>query len=218
MTISRSLLTAICMAFLSALPAWAELPAGWFIAGSAPNDYEFSRDTSTAQSGQSSALIAAKPGITSTGFGTLMQIIDAENYRSSRWRMSGYLKTSEVAKAQMWMRVDGPDRKILSFDNMDSRPVHGTTPWTRYEIVLDVPANSIEIAFGFLLTQGGGRVWADSFKFEKVDSTVPVTAPPIVAPARPKEPVNTDFESGAQYSSLHQFPESGSERPPLAIL
>jgi AraC family transcriptional regulator len=195
MTTPRSLLIAVCMAFLSAHPAWAELPTGWLVAGSAPNDYEFSRDTSTAQSGQSSALIAAKSGITSSGFGTLMQTIDADNYRGARWRMSCYLKTRDVAKAQMWMRVDGPDRKILSFDNMDSRPVRGTTPWTRYEIVLDVPADSIDIAFGFFLTQGGGKVWGDNFKFEKVDSTVPVTAPASVAPARPKEPINADFES-----------------------
>jgi hypothetical protein len=195
MTIPRLLFISVCMTFLSAHSAWAELPTGWFVAGSAPNDYEFSRDTSTAQSGQSSALIATKSGVTSNGFGTLMQIIDAENYRGARWRMSGFLKTSEVAKAQMWMRVDGPDRKILSFDNMDSRPVHGTTPWTHYEIVLDVPANSIEIAFGFFLTQGGGKVWGDNFKFEKVDTTVPVTAPASVAPVRPKEPINADFES-----------------------
>ena len=69
---------------------------------------------------------------------------------------------------------------------MGSRPVHGTTPWTRYEIVLDVPANSIEIAFGFFLTEGGGKVWGDDFKFEKIDSTVPVTAPAGVAPVQPK--------------------------------
>jgi hypothetical protein len=195
MTKPRSLLLAVCIALLSPHTALADLPAGWFVAGSAPNDYEFSRDTSIAQSGRSSALIAAKPGITSNGFGTLMQIIDAESYRGSRLRLSGYLKTSEVAKAQMWMRVDGPDRRILSFDNMDARPVSGTTGWTRYEIVLDVPADSIDIAFGFLLIQGGGKVWGDSFKVEKVDSTVPVTAPASVAPARPKEPVNTDFEN-----------------------
>ena len=195
MTTPRSLLISICIALLCAGTAWAELPSGWFVAGSAPNDYEFSRDSSTAQSGQSSALIAAKSGVNSTGFGTLMQVIDAENYRGARWRMSGYLKTSGVARAQMWMRVDGPDKKILSFDNMDSRPARGTTSWTRYEIVLDVPADSVDIAFGFFLIQGSGKVWGDSFKFEKVDSTVPVTAPAAAAPVLSKEPINTDFEN-----------------------
>jgi hypothetical protein len=53
--------------------------------------------------------------------------------------------------------------------------------------------DSIDIAFGFLLTQGGGKVWADDFKFEKVDSTVPLTAP--VTPIRAKEPGTIDFES-----------------------
>jgi hypothetical protein len=186
MTISRTLLIAFCIAFLPVHPARAELPNGWIVAGSTPADYEFSRDTSTAQSGKSSALIAAKPGVNSTGFGTLMRTIDAESYRGARWRMSGYLKTSDVVKAQMWMRVDGPNTEILAFDNMDSRPVRGTTTWTRYEIVLDVPADSIHIAFGFFLTQGAGKVWGDNFAFEKVDSTVPVTAASNVTPARPK--------------------------------
>ena len=92
----------------------------------------------------------------------------------------------------MWMRVDGPDRKISSFDNMDSRPVTGTTGWTRYEIVLDVPSDSVDIAFGFFLAQGG-TVWGDNFKLEKVESTVPVTS--AEPPGRPKMPVNTDFEN-----------------------
>ena len=195
MTIHRSPLLTLFAAFFFVHSARADLPTGWFVAGSTPSDYDFSRDKTTAQNGHSSALIATKPGTTPTGFGTLMQIIDAENYRGARWRMTGYLKTSDVAKAQMWMRVDGPDRKILSFDNMDSRPVHGTTGWTRYEIVLDVPADSLDIAFGFLLIEGGGKVWGDNFSFEKVDSTVPVTSPATVAPARPKEPINTDFEN-----------------------
>lgn len=195
MTIPRSLLAAVGIAFLFSPAAWTEIPKGWFVAGSAPNDYDFSRDASTAQSGRFSGLIAAKPGIDSNGFGTLMQIIDAGNYRGGRLRMSGYLETSEVAKAQMWMRVDGPDGKVLSFDNMDSRPVRGTTGWTRYEIVLDVPAESIDIAFGFFLAPGGGKVWGDSFRLERVDPTAPRSAPASIAPSRPMEPVNTDFET-----------------------
>jgi hypothetical protein len=185
MTISRSLQVVVCIAFLSTHPAWAELPAGWVVAGSAPNDFEFSRDTSTAQNGHASALIAAKSGVTSNGFGTLMQTIDAEKYRGARLRMSGYLKAADAGKAQMWMRVDGPDAAILSFDNMDSRPIRGTTPWTRYEIVLDVPVDSVHIAFGFFLAQGGGKVWGDNFNFEKVDSSVPLTAAANVTPAQP---------------------------------
>jgi hypothetical protein len=191
----RSEAILVVLALIAAFSAVAEIPSGWIVAGNAPRDYDFSRDASTAANGRYSALISAKPGITSNGFGTLMQIVDAGNYRGARWRLSGYMKTDDVDKAQMWMRVDGLDKQILGFDNMDSRPVRGTTAWARYEIVLDVPADSTDIAFGFFLAQGHGKVWGDSFKLEKVDLTIPVTAPSGVTAPRPKDPVNTDFES-----------------------
>jgi hypothetical protein len=104
-----------------------------------------------------------------------MQMIDAGNYRSGRWKLTGYLKTNDATRAQIFMRVEGPDRKVVSFDDMDSRSVTGTSGWTRYEIVLDVPADSVDIAFGFLLARGG-TVWGDNFSLGKVDSTVPVTS------------------------------------------
>jgi hypothetical protein len=170
------------------------VPTGWNVAGSAPKDYEFSRDGSTAASGHFSALIASKVGEASNGFGTLMQTIAADNYRASRVRLSGFLKTQDAGRAQMWMRVDGSDKNVLSFDNMDARPVTGTTDWTRYDIVLDVPSESIGIAFGFFLAQGG-KVWGDNFKIEKVDTSVPVTSPATKVQPRPKEPVNSDFEN-----------------------
>jgi len=185
------MVAALILAFVSAGLLMAGIPAGWIIAGSAPTDYEFFRDGTTAVSGQFSASIDAKPG--ANGFGTLMQMIDADNYRGGRWKLTGYLKTNDATRAQMFMRVDGPDRKVASFDNMDTRPVTGTSGWTRYEIVLDVPADSVDIAFGFLLAQGG-TVWGDNFSLEKVDPTVPVTSTTISASSRPKEPVNTDFE------------------------
>lgn len=188
----RSMFMALILAFVSAGSVRADIPAGWNIAGSVPKDYEFARDGTTAASGKFSASITAKSE--ATGFGTLMQMIDADNYRGARWKLSGYLKTNDATRAQMWMRVDGPDRKILSFDNMDSRPVTGTSGWTRYEIVLDVPADSVDIAFGFFLAQAG-TVWGDNFTLEKVTSTVPVTSPTAVTPSKPKEPVNTDFEN-----------------------
>jgi hypothetical protein len=187
----------------------AEVPPGWIAAGSAPKDYDFSQDASTASTGRYSALIASKPGAELAGFGTLMQTISAENYKGGRLRLSGYLKTSEATRAQMWMRVDGPARKVASFDNMDPRPVTGTTGWTHYEIVLDVPADSIDIAFGFLLTQSG-KVWGDNFKLEKVGSTVPVTTSAGAFAGMPKDPVNVDFEgtggAGAAASDAQRAP------------
>ena len=189
-TLKRQI-ASLAVAALGTCVVWADVPSGWIVAGSAPADYEFSRDETTSASGRHSARIVAKPGAGSNGFGTLMQTIDAESYRGGRWRLSAKLKTSGTARAQMWMRVDGPERKVLAFDNMDSRPITGTTDWKRYEIVLDVPSESLDIAFGFFLAQEG-TVWADDFKLEKVAASVPVTS---TIGRMPKAPANADFES-----------------------
>jgi hypothetical protein len=186
----RSLSFGLVIAGIGIPIGWAEIPTGWHVAGSAPSEYEFSHADS-GSSGKYGALIEAR-GATANGFGTLMQTISADDYRGSRWRLSGYMKTDQANRAQMWMRVDGPEKAPLAFDNMDSRSVRGTTGWTRYDIVLDVPQNSMAIAFGFFLS-GGGKVWGDNFTLEKVDSTIPVTSTSASA-GMPKAPANPDFE------------------------
>ncbi len=71
----------------------------------------------------------------------------------------------------MWMRVDGdnpnPHKRSLSFDNMQGRPIKGTVDWKKYEIILDVPQESVLIAYGVLL-DGPGSVWLDNFEFEVI--------------------------------------------------
>jgi hypothetical protein len=62
-------------------------------------------------------------------------------------------------------------------DGMRSRPIRGTTDWTRYEIVLDVPRAAPFISFGVSLV-GGGHVWFDDFRFDAVDASVPTTEEP----------------------------------------
>ena len=52
----------------------------------------------------------------------------------------------------LWLRVDGPEPDAtLQFDNLDNRPVKGTTDWQEYSLVLDVPANASALAYGFFI-------------------------------------------------------------------
>ncbi len=102
--------------------ALAEIPHGWSVAGSAPTDYEFTRGITTPAGGRSSAQIAAKPGAAADHFGALMQTIDAASYQGSRMRLSAALRSEDALRAQLWMRVDGSEGKVLAFDSMDSRP------------------------------------------------------------------------------------------------
>jgi hypothetical protein len=177
-------------ALLLSLAASAAPPPGWIVAGSAPSDYEFGTDTS-ASDGSKAAFVKAKPAAAAEGFGTLMQYIAADDYRGGRWKLTARMRTKDAVRAQMWMRVDGPDRKPQSFDNMGNRPVSGDSEWKVYEIVLDVPTDAAGIAFGFFLS-GGGQVWADDFKLERAPANASVTSP-AVGQSQPRSPVNADF-------------------------
>ncbi len=147
-----------------------EIPPGWSLGGLG---YQAGVDSVIKHGGRSAAFLRALPG--AGDFGTLMQTIDAESYRGSRVRLSGYCKVAGVAGwAGFWMRVDGQG-SVLAFDNMRSRPIKGTTDWQRYEVVLEVPQAAEGLAFGALLA-GAGQVWLDDLQLEKVGSDVAVTA------------------------------------------
>lgn len=169
-----------------------KIPDGWFPAGSNPSEYEMGIDKSNFQSGNSSAYIKSKSPKTKK-FGTLMQSINAENYLSKRLQISCYIKSKDVkGSCAMWMRIDGNSKEQLGFDNMKGRSIKGSKDWQKYEIVLDIPTNSISINYGVLLS-GEGKVWFDNLQLEVVDKSVPVTNM-IKSNRLPSEPINLDFE------------------------
>ena len=147
----------------------------WFLAGDTPQDYAYGIDPTLRPNGKASAYL--KAGVAQpTGFGTLMQAFQGIEYRGKRLRMSGSVKAQEVEQwAGLWMRVDGDGGKTLSFDNMQNRPIQGTGDWKRYDIVLDVPAESVGIYFGILLA-GKGQVWLSNVQFQVVGKEVPTTS------------------------------------------
>jgi hypothetical protein len=125
-----------------------------------------------------------------------MQSAAPTGFRGRRIRLSGYVKTENVRTgwAGLWLRIDGSyEGEMLGFDNMEKRPIKGTTDWTEYAIVLDVPARATGLSFGLVL-EGDGEVWMDDLKFVVVQASVAVTGflPPSVV--RPNGPQNLDFE------------------------
>jgi hypothetical protein len=91
--------------------------------------------------------------------------------------------------AGLWMRVGGPDGALLAFDNMRDRPIVGSTGWTYYAIVLDVPPKAEVISFGLLLV-AAGQVWMSDVHLDVVGEEVPVTD--IIS--LQELPVNLKFE------------------------
>jgi transglutaminase-like putative cysteine protease len=148
---------------------------GW---GGGGEGYEQAIDKAEPHGGKKCARLRRSKAAGGPGFGTLVQSTAAEPYRLKRVRLSAFVRTREVdGWFGLWMRVDGKDGKdgALAFDNMQSRAVRGTTPWTRYEVVLDVPDAASDIVFGALLS-GGGSAWVDDVAFETVGPEIAVTA------------------------------------------
>ena len=166
-----------------------DLPTGWYKAGSKPKSYEMGIEKGAGQDGKNVATIKSI-NKKIDGFGTLMQQSKPGKYLGKRIKMTGFVKSENVTKwAGLWLRVDqkGSDTP-LSFDNMGNRPIKGTTAWTKYEIVLNVPENASLIVYGALL-DGEGQIWFDNISFEIVDDLVPTTD------SKPgEEPFNLDFE------------------------
>jgi hypothetical protein len=159
----------------------------WFMAGSHPNDYEQGSDSVVTYHGKNSGYLKAGDA-QPEGFGTLMQMFKADQYRNKRMRFSAAVKSDGVENwAGLWMRIDGPESKSLGFDNMQNRPIRGTSDWQAYQVILNVPQESVHIAFGILLS-GKGQVWLSDVHFEEVTADIPVTSVQY-----PDEPGNLDF-------------------------
>ncbi|MBI4477563.1 MAG: transcriptional regulator [Acidobacteria bacterium] len=201
-------------------------PRGWIATGSAPHLYRTGIDTSAPFAGNASGVLrTSEPSPDLVGatirrlrhaivsrtrhdapadvFGTMMQLVRADAYRGKRVRLGAYGKSRDVViGAGLWMRIDGADKRALAFDNMTGRRIRGTTNWTRWAVVLDVPADAALIAFGVLVT-GPGELWVDDFVLETVGHEVRTTGlKPDTRPAKvmipantPMRPVNLGFEA-----------------------
>lgn len=179
----------------------SKLPKGWIMSGANPSSFDAEIDTSTKHSGTQCAHMFHNKNLEGKhAWGTLMQQMGPGGYRKQRVRMSLWVKTENVSGwVAPWMRVDGEKKNdMLSFDNFCTRQIKGTTDWTRYETVLDVPKESTNIAFGIMLS-GEGHLWMDDVSFEIVGNDIATTDCPCNGKAcSTQKAVNLNFEDGEE--------------------
>jgi hypothetical protein len=171
-----------------------ELPKNWFKSGSKSESYKIATDSIIFQSGKKSVSIASLDS-SIEGFETIMQSCSARNFLGTRIKMTGYIKSENVADwAGMWLRIDSKTPgESLGFDNMQDRPIIGNSDWTKCEIVMDVPAESITLKFGALIS-GTGKIWFDNVTFEILDNASPKISNELNSMPLPEKPQNLDFE------------------------
>ena len=102
------------------------------------------------------------------GFAVATSAIPVRLAKGKTIRLSGAIKVDGVegGYAGLWLRVDGPNRAMLGFDNMavrmrggdtkeDDRGVKGTADWKRYAIEVEVAPEATNINFGCLFSGDG---------------------------------------------------------------
>lgn len=106
------------------------------------------------------------------GFGTVSQGVSAKPYRGRPIRLRAHVR-AEVSgtgnQAQLWLRVDRPNRGKGFFENMDKSPITDAT-WQWYEITGTVDTDAEAIAFGGFLS-GTGRAYLDQFELAYRDDS-----------------------------------------------
>lgn len=164
---------------------------GWFMAGTRPQDYECGLEE---VEGRRAAFIRSVVR-RAPEFGTVMQMILAEEYVGKRVRFSADVRSLDIRGwgGGLWMRIDGPSKgraaHTLAFDNMHGRTILGSADWARVAVVLDVAPEAQAIGFGALLG-GTGTLWFADVRFEIVGTEVPRTS---LDQPRPSRPRNLDF-------------------------
>ncbi|HIR92857.1 MAG TPA: helix-turn-helix transcriptional regulator [Candidatus Egerieimonas intestinavium] len=166
----------------------------WITTGTAPEKYEMGIDHKIFNTGTGSATIRSlEQEYTPEEYATILQQFSAALYTGKRVRFAAFVKSEAVEGwAGLWMRLDGNFSVTLKLDNMQNRPICGTTQWNLYSCVLDVPEEAQIINIGILLS-GKGQVWMDNVSFQEVDRSVPTTEFEI-AREYPDRPGNLSFE------------------------
>ncbi len=154
-----------------------EAITAWSLGGSATAQYQSSFDSLATCNGTPSLHLAS---FTASGndFGEMGTGKVATSWKGHRVRLSGWVKSNHVTGwAGLWLRVDSGQSTGIAFDNMQCRPISGTTNWAQYQAVLDVAGDATNVAYGILLA-GQGDVWLDGVSVDVVDACVATTGCP----------------------------------------
>jgi hypothetical protein len=148
---------------------------GWIALEEVFQNYEIRADQRLKRGGNFSASARSKPGAGATGVAVIRQSVKADRFRGRQVQLSGWLKTDQVTGwSGLWLRIDGEQGFRLSLDNMQDRPMKGTSDWRQFELVLNVPETAVAVSFGLVLA-GQGQVWMDDLQLEKISHDAPTT-------------------------------------------
>lgn len=162
--------------FESPEPGKLAAPHGWStVQHAGPESYRFSLDGAQPKSGRQSLRIE---NVGPEPFGTVYQSIDATPYRGKTLRFAAWLRTegttgNRFASGAGLHLQSQRGASVRDTAPMRRNAVHGSTGWTRYEVVLTVADDVDRVEVGLNLF-GPGIAWID-------DAALDVIEPPTAA-------------------------------------
>ena len=141
----------------------ASKPEGWDLTFDGQNTYDVKLDSLVKVQGKYAISISS--GNSKAGFGAINFPIH-QRYQGKTLKLIGNIKTENVIGgwAGIWLRTDGENGQVLSFNNMEKTGITGTTPWKDYMIQVPYDGDeAVTINAGALLA-GKGKMWLDSVR------------------------------------------------------
>lgn len=191
-------------------------PVGWFKQKYGDGDVEIGLSKPSGNHNAVSAFLKVDGAV----WGSLLQAVHADAYVGKRVKLSGSIKTEELAgNATLFFRADAGRKLTVCHDYMEGRELTGTNDWTECKCVIDIPEGSDNIYIGGVVN-GDGTAWFKDFALTEVSADTATTGkhgklkknskPRTTASKKslPAEPVNLDFEEGeyGSKSGVHRLP------------
>ncbi|MCA9286844.1 MAG: hypothetical protein KDA22_16590 [Phycisphaerales bacterium] len=174
-------------------------PDGWFVT---TNGWSAVLTDEQASAGVRS--VQLRPDAGAPAYGVLMSTIDAAPLRGKRVSLRSMIHVVDAGAAgtgQMWLRVDRQGGAMGAFDNMGDRPVLAG-PWTQATIEVDVAADAVSIAVGWIAANGA-VAFIDAAELLVIGDATPEQAPSPPRALTPRELQNV--EAAARLLSYLRF-------------
>jgi hypothetical protein len=158
----------------------------WLVDGTFPSGYEIGLDDQDVHGGKASAYIKANPSIAGdTDSAGLEQWFDTSQFRGQRIRLSGYIRSNNVSRNVIFrLLAQSADLRSGNVAQLPVGTIYGRTGWQKYDLVVDVPKESLYISV-LMSLEGQGEVWLDDLSIDIVDRSVPLTGSTSGLPTAP---------------------------------
>jgi hypothetical protein len=179
-------------------------PRGWDLTFGGQNHYEVKVDSIVKKQGKYSVSLTRGNGKGSYG---AINFPIKTRLHGKTLMLVGTIKTENITDgwAGLWLRVDGEDQHILSFENMEKTGIKGTNPWKEYMIQVPYDEGEATTINAGVLLAGNGKVWLDSVRLYLDE--VPIDKAPLSISPRYAALQDTAFSSSSGIKAIAITPQ-----------